>query len=146
MATDMLFSNNMTFEESLQDLTIRQRQLEQHILCSHEYLWRADQELKRQVSMLYLAISLLLVIQGLFTFHAIGNMPLAGVTLITVTSLLAIINCLLLIRTKTCLYRLNEAWLGPQEKEALHAIEVRRHEIISTLPRSRERSENADLN
>jgi hypothetical protein len=136
----------MTFDASLQDLTIRERQLEQHILCSPEYLWRADQELKRQVSMLYLAIALLLVIQGLSVFHAVGTTPLACIGLISVTSLLAIVNCLLLIRTKTCLYRLNEAWLGQQERDALQALKVRRHEILSTLSHTREPGTNAELN
>jgi hypothetical protein len=136
----------MIFEESLQDVTIRERQLEAHILCSPEYLRCADQQLKRQVTMLYLAIALLLVIQGLFTFHAIQHMPVICAALISVTSFLAIINCLLLIRTKTCLYRLNEAWLAPHEKEALDALKIRRHEIITRQPRSRGQSENAALN
>ena len=136
----------MIFEESLQDVTIRERQLEAHILCSPEYLRRADQELKRQVTMLYLAIALLLVIQGLFTLRAVHLMPLSCATLITVTSFLAIVNCLLLIRTKTCLYRLNEAWLAPHEKEALKALKIQRYEIITRQPRSRDGSENASLN
>lgn len=136
----------MIFEESLQDVAIRERQLEAHILCSPEYLRRADQELKRQVIMLYLAIALLLVIQGLFTLHAVRHIPLICVALICVTSFLAIINCLLLIRTKTCLYRLNEAWLAPHEKEALNALKIQRHEIITRQPRSRDQSENAALN
>jgi hypothetical protein len=136
----------MLFKESLQDLGIRERQLEAHILRSTEYLRRADQELKRQVSMLYLAIALLLVIQGLFTLHAVGNMPLSCVALISVTSFLAIINCMLLIRTKTWLHRLNEAWLAPHEKEALNALKIQRNEIITSLPRSRDASKNAELN
>jgi len=135
----------MTFEESLHDVTIREQQLETHILRSAEYLKRADQALKRQVSMLYLAIALLLVIQGLFTFHAVGRTPLAGVALISVTSLLAIINCGILIRTKTWLHRLNEAWLAPQEKEAFDALKIQRNELIACKPRSDE-SKNASLN
>ena len=76
----------MSREESLQDVTIRERQLEAHILRSPEYLRCADQELKRQVSMLYLAIALLLIFQGLFTIHAVGQLPLSGLVMITVTS------------------------------------------------------------
>ena len=136
----------MIFEESLQDVTIRERQLEAHILRSNEYLQRADQELKRQVLILYLAIALLLVFQGLFTLRAVQHMPLSCVALISVTSFLAIVNCLLLIRTKTWLHRLNETWLAPHEKEALNALKVQRHEIITRRPRSRDKSENAELN
>src|SRR3984885_9454548 len=100
----------MSAEESLHDVNIREQQLEAFILRSPEYLKRADQELKRQVTMLYLAIALLLVFQGLFTFRETGALPLSGMLLISVTSILAIVNCLLLIKTKTWLRRLNEAW------------------------------------
>ncbi len=136
----------MSREESLQDVTIRERQLEAHILRSPEYLRCADQELKRQVSMLYLAIALLLIFQGLFTLHAVGQLPLSGLVMITVTSFLAIVNCLLLIRTKTWLRRLNEAWLAPQEKSALEALKYQRNEILTRLPRKHDGSENAELN
>jgi len=136
----------MTFEESLHDLSVRERQLEQHILRSTEYLHRADQSLKRQVSILYLAIALLLVIQGLFTFNAIGRTQIDSVWLTSVTSFLAIMNCLLLIRTKTWLHRLNQAWLAPQEREAFEALKIQRHEILARAPRTRNGSENAALN
>src|SRR5712672_1492657 len=105
----------MSFEDSLQDVAIRERQLEAHILRSTEYLSHADRTLKRQVTMLYLAIALLLVFQGLFAFQVTGKLPLSVVFLTSVTSLLAIINCLLLIQTKTWLNRLNQAWLKPEE-------------------------------
>ncbi len=57
----------MSAEETLHDVSIRVQQLEAFILRSPEYLKRADQELKRQVAMLYLAIALLILFQGLFT-------------------------------------------------------------------------------
>ena len=136
----------MTFEESLHDVTIRERQLEAHILKSSEYLYRADQELKRQVSMLYLAIALLFVFQGLFVFHAAEHIPLMGTLLTSGTSFLAIANCLLLIRTKTWRHRLNEKWLNPQEKVAIDALRVQRIEIITRLPRLKIDGDNAELN
>jgi len=136
----------MSFEESLHDVAIRERQLEAHILRSTEYLKRANQDLKRQVTMLYLAIALLFVFQALFTFHAVDRLPLSGVILISVTALLAIVNCLLLIKTKTWLRRLNEAWLAPQEKVILDALKLQRNEILARLPRTRNGSENAGLN
>ena len=136
----------MSAEETLHDVKIREQQLEAFILRSPEYLKRADQELKRQVTMLYLAIALLLVFQGLFTFREAGALPLSGMLLISVTSILAIVNCLLLIKTKTWLRRLNEAWLGPQEKVAITSIRFQRQELLTRLGGSTAEVKNAQLN
>jgi hypothetical protein len=135
----------MSAEETLHDVDIREQQLEAFILRSPEYLKRADQELKRQVTMLYLAIALLLVFQGLFTFREAGTLPFSGMLLISVTSILAIVNCLLLIKTKTWLRRLNEAWLGPQEKVAITSLRHQRKEIETRLESAPEIA-NAELN
>jgi hypothetical protein len=118
-------------DETLEDVAIRQRQLESHLLQSPEYLRRADQELKRQVSELYLAIALLLIFQGLFAGHAFGLLPASAAILTILTSFLAIINCLLLIRTKSFLHRLNEAWLKPEEKSAIGALRSQRDELLA---------------
>jgi hypothetical protein len=123
----------MSAEESLHDVSIRVQQLESYILRSPEYLRKADQELKRQVTMLYLAIALLLVFQGLFSLRVAQTLPVGGVILMSVTSFLAIMNCLLLIHTKTWLHRLNEAWLGPQEKIALSSLRVQREELLTRM-------------
>ena len=136
----------MSLEESLHDVTIRERQLEAHILRSSEYRKRADQDLKRLVSMLYLAIALLFVIQGLFTYQAIAQRPINGIILLSVTSLLGVLSCFLLIKTKAWLHRLNEAWLAPQEKNALEALKSQRHEILSRLPRHTQGTNGAELN
>ena len=136
----------MSIEESLHDVTIREKQLEAHILRSAEYRWRADQDLKRLVSMLYLAISLLIVIQALYAVRSMERMPLNGSILLSVTSFLGVLNCLLLIKTKAWFHRLNEAWLAPQEKLALEALKSQRHEILTRLPRHHNGSSNAELN
>jgi hypothetical protein len=136
----------MSAEESLHDVTIRVQQLEAFILRSPEYLRRADQELKRQVTMLYLAIALLLVFQGLFTLSATGSLPTSGMILMSVTSILAIVNCLLLIHTKTWLHRLNETWLGPQEKVALTSLRFQRKELLTRLTNEPADVENAAMN
>jgi len=135
----------MSAEETLHDVSIRVQQLENFILRSPEYLQRADQELKRQVAMLYLAIALLLVFQGLFTFREAGQIPTGGMILMSVTSFLAIVNCLLLIHTKTWLHRLNEAWLGPQEKNALTSLRFQAKEL-QTRVNSPAEFDNAELN
>ncbi len=136
----------MSIEESLQDVTIRERQLEAHILRSAEYRKRANRDLRRLVAMLYLAISLLMLIQGLFTFRAISEFPIHGIILLSFTAFLGILNCCLLIQTKRWLHQLNEAWLAPQEKEALEALKVQRHEILTRLPRNFSESNRAELN
>ena len=136
----------MSAEETLHDVSIRVQQLEAFILRSPEYLKRADQELKRQVAMLYLAIALLLVFQGLFTFRAADHLPMSGMILMSVTSFLAIVNCLLLIHTQTWLNRLNEAWLGPQEKVALTALRSQQTELLTRVTHSPAEIENAELN
>jgi hypothetical protein len=131
MAEYVLNYPDMASKEYLEDVTIRERQLEAHLLHSPEYLRRADQELKRQVSMLYLAIALLLVFQGLFAWKTAGEIPLSAVALTTITSLLAIINCLLLIRTKACLRRLNDSWLRPEERSAVCELRNQRSAILT---------------
>jgi hypothetical protein len=136
----------MSAEETLHDVTIRVQQLEAYMLRSPEYLKRADQELKRQVAMLYLAIALLLVFQGLFSIGARGHLPMSGVVLVSVTSMLAIVNCLLLIKTKKCLNRLNEAWLGPQEKIALTSLRYQRQELETRVMEIPGDVSNAELN
>ncbi len=137
----------MSAEETLHDVEIREQQLQAYLLRSPEYLRRADQELKRQVTMLYLAIALLLVFQGLFTFREAGTLPFSGMILISVTSILAIVNCLLLIQTKTWLRRLNEAWLNPQEKIAISTLRVQREEILFRLSHAPSQEvANAELN
>ncbi|HEV3272298.1 MAG TPA: hypothetical protein VGZ93_08980 [Candidatus Methylacidiphilales bacterium] len=136
----------MSAEETLHDVTIRVQQLEAYILRSPEYLKRADQELKRQVTMLYLAIALLLVFQGLFTFRATGYLPVGGVALMSITSFLAIVNCLLLIHTKTWLHRLNEKWLGPQEKIALTSLRYQRNELLTRVAHTPAEIESAQMN
>jgi hypothetical protein len=135
----------MSFEESLNDVAIRERQLAAHILRSSEYLKRADQELKRQVSMLYLAIALLLLFQGIFTFRLdwgrFDNIVLTGIV-----SVLAILNCFLLIQTKRWLRQINESWLNPQERVALDTLKYQRIEIITRGTRAGDGTSHADLN
>jgi hypothetical protein len=136
----------MSAEETLHDVSIREQQLEDYILRSPEYLRKADQELKRQVTMLYLAIALLIFFQGLFSMQATQNLSFSCVVLMSVTSMLAIVNCLLLIQTKTWLHRLNEKWLSPQEKVALASLRGQRTELMTRLHDSPADVENAALN
>ena len=131
MAANLLVTHMSDEDEALHDLTIRTRQLERHLLRSPEYLFKADQGLKRQVAMLYLAIALLLVFEGFFVLLEARHMPPVLLALIIFTSLLAIVNCVLLIRTKQCLHRLNEGWLTPEAKKTLVALR-REHDDLQS--------------
>jgi hypothetical protein len=120
----------MTAHDPLADLDKRQRELEAHLLRSQEYLYRADQTLKRQTAMLYLAIALLFSFQIAFTVSNAVGLPLHLWALITLTSALAVFNCVLLIRTKRSLSCLNQAWLRPHEKSALDSLEEERLRLL----------------
>jgi hypothetical protein len=71
---------------------------------------------------LYLAIALLLLFEGVFVLREARYMADGLLTLIVFTSLLAIVNCILLIRTKRFLHRLNEGWLDPHAKRTLETL------------------------
>jgi hypothetical protein len=109
-------------DEPLDDLNVRARQLERHLLRSPEYLSKADRDLKRQVVILYLAIALLLLFEGIFVIREARHMPDGLLALIVFTSALAIVNCVLLIRTKHYLHRLNEGWLDPDARRTLEKL------------------------
>jgi MFS superfamily sulfate permease-like transporter len=118
-------------DEALNDLAVRTRQLEAHLLRSPEYLFKADQDLKRQVVILYLAIALLFLFQGFFVIREAHRMPDWLLALIIFTSVLAILNCALLIRTKRYLHRLNEGWLNPEAQKTLEALRREHEEMRS---------------
>ena len=109
-------------DETLDDLNVRTRQLETHLLRSPEYLSKADRDLKRQLVVLYLAIALLLLFEGVFVLREARHMPDGLLALIIFTSALAIANCCLLIHTKRCLHRLNEGWLDPHARRTLEGL------------------------
>jgi hypothetical protein len=132
MAANLLTQPRMSEDDkALRDLIVRTQQLETHLLRSPEYLFKADQDLKRQVTMLYLAIALLFLFQGFFVLLEARHMPGWLLALILFTSVLAIINCVLLIRTKQCLHRLNAGWLTPEAKKALETLRCEQAELQS---------------
>lgn len=123
----------MTLEEALRDVETRENQLRLHIIRSEEYVRRFERDFKRQVLMLYLSIVLLLLFQSVFAWSFATHLKFGEMTLILTTSFLAILNCLLLINTKSWLKRINEAWIDPQEKIAMDNIRMQRREILEKL-------------
>lgn len=126
----------MTPEEALQDVIKREEQLRMHIIRSEEYLRRLDRDLKRQVLMLYVSIVLLLGFQGLYAWSLRHELAFTEAGMMVVTSLLAIFNCVLLIRTKGFMRRINEAWINPAEKIALDSVRMQRREILERMARA----------
>jgi hypothetical protein len=126
----------MSAEETLHDVNIREQQLESFILRSMEYRRRVDQALRRQVAMLFLAIALLVVFHNYFPLLTGGGISILGASLLSLTALLAIGTCVLLIRTKGWLQRLNEKWLTPQEKIAVASLRVQREQIETRLAKA----------
>ena len=145
MTNDTLLSSDQSLRVSLEDITIRERQLEAHLLHSPEYLQRAHGEITRQVVLLYFAIGILILFQGLFTWKTAGHVPMRETVLTSLTALFAIINCLLLIRTKAGLRHLNEKWLQPEERRAMKALRSQRTEI-SRLCLERKKKSRPELN
>ncbi|PAW77801.1 MAG: hypothetical protein B9S32_09360 [Verrucomicrobia bacterium Tous-C9LFEB] len=123
----------MTLEEALRDVETRENQLRLHIIRSEEYVRRFERDFKRQVFMLYLAIVLLLLFQSLFAISIAGHLKFGEMALVLTTSFLAIMNCVLLINTKSWLKRINESWIEPQEKTALDMIRMQRREIMEKI-------------
>ena len=130
MNEPLLPTEELNSETRMKDVCIRERQLERHLLQSPDYLSRANRELKRNIFMLYLAIALLILFQGIFTWKNTGRLPVGLVILNIATSLVAIFNCLLIIRTKRCLRQVNDAWLRPAEKTALAALRSQRFRLV----------------
>jgi hypothetical protein len=123
----------MTLEEALRDVETRENQLRLHIIRSEEYVHEFERNFKRQLLLLYLAIALLLLFQSWFALSFAGHLKMSELTLIIVTSILAILNCCLLINTKSWLKRINEAWIDPQEKIALDSVRMQRREILEKM-------------
>ena len=123
----------MTPEEILHDVETREKQLHWHILKSEEYVARFRREFNRQVFMLYLSIVLLIAFQSLFAWNYRNHLNFDEAALGIGTAVLAIINCGLLIYTKSWLKKINESWIEPQEKIALDTIRIQKSEVLERL-------------
>ncbi|MEM1058299.1 MAG: hypothetical protein AAGK14_03545 [Verrucomicrobiota bacterium] len=121
----------MDAETAWKDLTTRETQLRLHIIRSEEYLRHFDRDYKRQVFMLYLSIMLLLLFQSWFLYRTVGLTQWEIAMCVAGVGVLAILNCLLLIRTKMFLRRVNEAWIAPQEKIALDNLREERRQLTA---------------
>jgi hypothetical protein len=123
----------VTHEKTLQDIEIREEQLGRYIIRSEGYLTRFHSEFRRQVQILYLSIILLILFQSLFAWQFTHYLSGGQLVLVVATTLLAIVNCALLIRTKGWLRSVNEEWIDPEEKAALETIRKQRHQVLKEL-------------
>ncbi len=123
----------MDLQTAWQDLETRENQLRLHIIRSEEYLRHFDRDFKRQVLMLYLCIALILLFQSWFFYQSALYSRWDIALFVLGISVLAISNCVLLIRTKLFLNRVNEAWIEPQEQIALNNLRNERHELLQKM-------------
>lgn len=123
----------MDLQTAWQDLETRENQLRLHIIRSEEYLRQFDRDFKRQVLMLYVCIALILLFQSWFLYQSAAYSRWEIALFVFGVSVLAIGNCVLLIRTKLFLNRVNEAWIEPQEQIALNNLRTERHELLQKM-------------
>lgn len=123
----------MDLKTAWQDLETRENQLRLHIIRSEEYLRQFDRDFKRQVLMLYVCIALILLFQSWFFYQSAAYSRWEIALFVLGISALAIGNCVLLIRTKLFLNRVNEAWIEPQEQIALNNLRSERHELLQKM-------------
>jgi len=128
-----VIKKTMDLQTAWQDLETRENQLRLHIIRSEEYLRQFDRDFKRQVLMLYLCIALILLFQSWFFYQSAMYSRWDIALFVLGISVLAVGNCMLLIRTKMFLNRINEAWIEPQEKIALNNLRAERYELIQKL-------------
>jgi hypothetical protein len=117
-------------DEALKDLAVRMRQLEAHLLRSPEYLARASRKVKWLLILLGVAV-VLFFFEGIFCLREAR--PASPVVLgsIDVTSFVAIVSCVLILRARRCFRHLNEKWLHSEARKTLETLRQQRAEIQS---------------
>lgn len=117
----------MSDDETLHDLALRTRQLEEHLLRSPEYLSQVRGKVKWLVAVLVVAI--LLFFFEIIDFEKMHHMTLGLLGTVAGTDALAIADCGLLLRTRRSLHRLNERWLDPKAKKTLDSLRQQHAEV-----------------
>jgi hypothetical protein len=119
----------MSDDEALNDLAVRTRQLEAHLLRSPEYLLRISRKVKWLVLGLLMAV--ILFFFEIIDFEKTHVMSLGLLGMIGGTDAFAIADCAVLIRTKQCLRRLNERWIHPDAKTTLESLRQQQADMRS---------------
>jgi hypothetical protein len=120
----------MPAADPLADLALRERQLEAHLLRSHEYQGKAAR--RTALLALILAATIFLTL-GEAIIYSREPRPKSEVVLgsIDLTGLVAVIAVYLLFRTRGCLRRLNERWITPEAKKALKSLRQERLQLLA---------------
>jgi hypothetical protein len=120
-------------DEALNDLAVRTRQLEAHLVRSPEYVSRVGRKIKWLAVVLGLAVVL-------FIGEEIAYLdePKPGSTLvlgsIDATLLVIVISAVLLARARGCRHRLNENWLNPDARKTLETLREEQTIRAATTP------------
>ena len=112
-------------DEALNDLAVRTRQLEAHLVRSPEYVAKVGRTAKMFAAVLVLA---LVIFFGEELLYVREPKPEASVVLgsIDLTLLVIVTSGVLLVRTWRCRRRLNKNWLSPETRKTLEALQRER--------------------
>ncbi|PTY03959.1 hypothetical protein DB346_02690 [Verrucomicrobia bacterium LW23] len=119
----------MNIDEALRDLDVRENQLRSHILQSSEYRNRFNRDIKRQILMLYISILIVMAFQSMYAWYSGTILEFREALMLGSCMFFTILNCVILIRTKSYLNTINDMWINPQEKTALEIIRIQRIEL-----------------
>lgn len=122
--------------DPLADLAIRRRQLETHLLLSHDYREKVAGRLKLLACVKVTAL-ILIFVEGILYLHEPKAASPVILGLVAITSLVLMGSTFLLFRAWQALTRLDEQWLTPDAKKTLEALRmelVRQHETSGNGP------------
>jgi len=112
----------MSDDEALNDLAVRTRQLEAHLVRSPEYLSKVGRTTKMFAAVLVAALVIFFGEELLYVREpkADASMVLGSIDL---TLLVIVTSGVLLVRTWRCRSRLNKSWLNPDARKTLEALQ-----------------------
>jgi hypothetical protein len=114
----------MSDDEALNDLAVRMRQLEAHLVRSPEYVAKVGRTARMFAAVLALA---LVIFFGEELLYVREPRPEASVVLGSID----LTRVVLLVRTWRCRRRLNKNWLSPDARKTLEALQRERTERSS---------------
>jgi len=120
----------MSDDEALNDLAVRTRQLEAHLVRSPEYLLKVGRTAKMFAAVL---VAALVIFFGEEFLYVSEPKPSSSMVLgsIDLTLLVILTSGVLLVRTRRCRHKLNKNWLNPEARKTLEALQRERTERSS---------------
>jgi hypothetical protein len=120
-------------DEALNDLAVRTRQLEVHLVRSPEYVSKVS----RKATWLAVVLGLAFVFfVGEEIVYLDEPKPRSTFVMgsIDATLLIVLTSGVMLVRTRGCRHRLNESWLSPDARKTLEALRREQTKRATTTP------------